>query len=365
MQVLQSYFTTGLCKVCYRELPAKIEYRSDDAAYITKSCPVHGYHEAMVEKSYKFWDTITQKNPDNPCWDIYNNVSTIEVTDRCNVQCKHCYHDPDNTLQDKPLEWIVATAKAAPGQVVCLAGAEPTMRKDLPELLYEIQNIPYGENTKLVTVYTNGVKLQNKDYVKELSAVKLTSICMSIHHPDYHNNKVWKNVSSALTNVIEEGIALAQVSFTVENKEQVRHAIEKILWIEEQGMQAQNYCIRSPAKIGVEFDQEREVFASEIYQWISEIAHEKKLNYFRHPNYGSNPYHVGTVLENSIIQVIHWADVNSVDTSYMYMGPWASFIPNTRGTFLIQAILRDGWKKGWWQGQRLVPEMQEVIFRNG
>ena len=130
-------------------------------------------------------------------------------------------------------------------------------------------------------------------------------------------------------------------------------------------MQAQNYCIRSPAKIGVEFDQEREVFASEIYQWISEIAHEKKLNYFRHPNYGSNPYHVGTVLENSIIQVIHWADVNSVDTSYMYMGPWASFIPNTRGTFLIQAILRDGWKKGWWQGQRLVPEMQEVIFRNG
>jgi len=363
MELVNSYFTTGLCKVCYRELPAQIEYRTDGSAYITKTCPSHGYQEAMVEKSYEFWDSITQKDPDNPCWDIYNNVSTIEVTDKCNVQCKHCYHDPDNTLQDKSLEWIVTTAKAAPGQVVCLAGAEPTMRKDLPELIAKIQSIPYGKSHKLVTVYTNGVKLQNKDYVKELAKVKLSSVCMSIHHPEYHSEKVWKNVSSALTNVIEEGIALAQVSFTVESREQVRHAIDKILWIEEKGIQATNYCIRSPAMIGVEFEREREIFASEIYDWISEIAKEKNLSYHRHPNYGSNPYHIGTVLEKSLIQVIHWADVNSVDTSYMYMGPWASFIPNTRGTFLIQAILRDGWKKGWWQGQKLVSDNQGIFFK--
>lgn len=362
MKIIKSYFTTGLCKVCYRELPASIEYRSDGAAYITKTCPAHGYQEAMVEKSYEFWDIITQKDPNNPCWDIYNNVSTIEVTDRCNVQCKHCYHDPDNTLQDKPLEWILATANSAPGQVVCLAGAEPTMRKDLPDLISKIQSIPYGNSTKLVTVYTNGVKLQNKDYVKTLSDVKLSSVCMSIHHPNYHSPKVWKNVSLALSNVIDQGIALAQVSFTVETKEQVRQAIEKILWIEKHDMHAVNYCIRSPARIGVEFEQEQEIFASEIFNWIKEIADEKSLPYSRHPNYGSNPYHVGTVLGDSLIQVIHWADVNSVDTSYMYMGPWASFIPNTRGTFLIQAIMRDGWKKGWWQGQRLVPESQQIQF---
>lgn len=121
MTIQKSYFTTGLCKVCYRELPATIEYRTDGAAYMTKTCPVHGHQEAMVEKSYDFWDSITQMNPDNQCWDVYNNVSTIEVTDRCNVQCKHCYHDPDNDIQDKPLEWIIKTAKAAPGHTVCLS----------------------------------------------------------------------------------------------------------------------------------------------------------------------------------------------------------------------------------------------------
>lgn len=355
---IKSYFTNGLCGTCYRELPAQIEYRANGAAYITKSCPDHGYHEAMVEKSWEFWDKITQKDPNNPCWDMYNNVSTIEVTDRCNVQCTHCYHSPDNTIPDKPLEWIVNTARSAPSPYICLSGAEPTMRVDLPELIYEIQQIPYGQKFKEANLYTNGIKLQNRNYVKKLSDVKLSSVSMSIHNPNYHSDVIWKNVSKALSNVIEEDISLGQVSFTVTNKEEVRHAVEKILWIKQHDMPAFNYCIRSPSEIGVPFVQEQEVFASDIYQWISEIAKEKDISYHRHSNYGSNPYHVGTVLDGNLVQVIHWANVKSVDTSYMYMGPWASFIPNTRGTFLIQAILRDGWKKGWWQGQRLYSENQ-------
>ena len=358
---LKSYFTTGLCGTCYKELPAQIEYRDDNAAYITKTCSEHGYQEAMVERSWKFWDSITQMDPNNQCWDMYNNISTIEVTDRCNVQCKHCYHSPDNSITDKPIEWIVQTAKAAPGQIVCLSGAEPTMRLDLPELICEIQKIPYGDKFKLANLYTNGIKLQNKNYVKKLANSKLSSINISVHHPNYHSDIIWKNVSKALYNVIEENIQLGQISFTVETKEQVNYAIEKILWINKHNISAFNYCIRSPAEIGVPFEKEREIFASEIYQWICEIAKEKNLSYQKHPNYGSNPYHIGTKLENNIIQVIHWANVMSVDTSYMYMGPWASFIPNTRGTFLIQAILRDGWKKGWWQGQRLYSESQSNV----
>jgi hypothetical protein len=356
MNVIKSNLTTGLCGVCYRELLAKIEYRSDGAAYITKTCPVHGHQEAMVEKSYEFWDTVTQTvlDLDNECWINYNNTGVIESTDRCNVTCKHCYHNPNNTIEDKPLEWIVQTAKSSPEGFICLMGAEPTMRGDLPELISEIRKIPYGDSFKQVSIYTNGIKLQNKDYVKKLKNSDISSVNMSIHHPNYHSEIIWKNVSMALRNVIEEKIQLGQISFVVENKEQVNHAIDKILWIGQNNIQAFNYCIRSPAQIGIPFIQEREIFASEIYQWISEIAKERGLSFKIHENYGSNPYHVATLLEDNIIQVIHWASVNSLDTSYMNMGPWASFIPNTRGTLLLQVILRDGWKKGWWQGQKLI-----------
>jgi hypothetical protein len=85
----------------------------------------------------------------------------------------------------------------------------------------------------------------------------------------------------------------------------------------------------------------------------------------KHPNMGSNPYHVGVLVDSNIkVQIIHWASAKSVDTSFMYMGPWAQFIPHTIGTFLIQAILREGWKKGWWQGQRLTdPEKTIKIVK--
>ena len=119
MAVLKANFTTGLCGTCYRELPAQIEYRDDGAAYITKTCPVHGFEEAMVERDWKFWDTATQKNPKNKTWQEYNNLSIIEVTERCNVQCKHCYHMPDNSIADKSTEHIIKLAEATYTEKIC------------------------------------------------------------------------------------------------------------------------------------------------------------------------------------------------------------------------------------------------------
>jgi organic radical activating enzyme len=363
--VLHTYNTRGLCSTCYRELGATVEYRSDGAAYITKTCPEHGYEEAMVEKDYNFWETALQTDPDNKTWNEYNDVTIIEATDRCNVQCKHCYHMPDNDIPDLPAETIIARALAAPTNGVVLMGAEPTVRKDLIDIIKEIKKRPAAIPKTNVAIYTNGIKLRDPDYVQELIEAKLNSVCMSIHNPDYHQTVIWDKVSAALTNVARSKLLLGQVSFTVESKDQVRHAVDKMLWLKNHDSLPNDFCVRSPARIGIEFEQEREIFASEIFQWLAEVAQEKNLSFKKHPNYGSNPYHVGTLLDENIpIQVIHWGTVKSVDTSYMYMGPWATFIPHTYGTFLIQAILREGWKKGWWQGQRLVPETKQIYTQN-
>jgi hypothetical protein len=142
----------------------------------------------------------------------------------------------------------------------------------------------------------------------------------------------------------------------VENKDHVNEAVDKMLYMKAHDMLPNNFCMRSPAEIGIPFEQEQEIFASDIWQWLSEVATERGLTFEKHPNFGSNPYHVGALFDGMCMQVIHWASAVSVDTAYMYMGPWASFIPNTHGTMLIQAILRDGMKKGWWQGRRLLSE---------
>lgn len=355
MNVIESYHTTGLCGTCYRELPAQIEFRDNGAAYIVKTCPVHGYQEAMVERDAEFWRSATQTNPNNATWEVYNKVSLVEVTDRCNVQCKHCYHAPDNAVEDLPAEFIINKALSMPTEIVCLMGAEPTMREDLPYIIKEITQRK-GTIPKRVDIYTNGVKLKNLDYVKELAGSGINAISMSIHNSEYHKPAIWRNVCTALDNIISAGVQFGQVSFTVENKDHVNEAVDKMLYMKSRGIRPNNFCIRSPAEIGIAFEQDKEIFASEIWQWLVEVAAERGVQFAKHPNFGSNPYHVGATFDELPLQVIHWATVNSVDTSYMYMGPWASFIPNTRSTMLIQAILRDGMKKGWWQGRRLFAE---------
>jgi organic radical activating enzyme len=364
MSVIKKTFTTGLCGVCYCELPAQIEYRDDNAAYITKHCPTHGYEETMVEVDWKFWDAATQKNPHNDTWKEYNNVSIIEITDRCNVQCKHCYQMPDNSIPDKSTQHIVKLIEAAPTEKVCLMGAEPTMREDLPEIIREAQKF-----NKKISIYTNGVKLQKENYINELMEAGLCSVNMSIHNPSYHDLNIWKNVQRGLRNASQAGIKFGQVSFTVETKEEVELAMNQILWVLSnvpEVLRPQDFCIRSPSEIGLPFEKEREIFASEIFTWIREVALDKKLSFIKHPNHGSNPYHVGGLLVDpktqrmQTIQIIHWANVKSVDTSFMYMGPWASFMPNTWSTFLIQAILRDGLRKGWYQGHAIMKNKDSI-----
>jgi organic radical activating enzyme len=346
------------------ELPATIEYRDDGSAYIVKTCPTHGYEEAMVERDYKFWDTALQTDPTNDTWNAYNDITIIEVTDRCNVQCKHCYHSPDNEIEDLPAELIIARALAVPTSTVCFMGAEPTMRKDLPYIIKEICNRPAAVPKTKVMMYTNGLKIRDKEYLQSLVDSGLNLISMSIHNPEYHNAAVWKKVDQALQNIAESSIMIAQLSFTVESKQQVRYAVEKMIWLKSQGRLPYNFCVRSPSQIGIPFEQDKEIFASEIYDWLTEVANELGLSFGKHSNIGSNPYHIGVVLDNNIIiQIIHWATAKSLDTSYMYMGPYAQFIPHTFGTFLLQAILRDGWKKGWWQGQRLTnANTKEIKF---
>jgi len=350
--IINSHSTSGLCSTCYRDLPAQIEYRDDGAAYIIKTCPDHGYEEAMIERSWEFWKDMPQNNPNNRTYAAYN-MTMIEVTDRCNVMCAHCYHIPNNKIKDQPVDVIVNKAIRQQAGAICLIGAEPTMRDDLDEI---IKGIIAKKPPIITTVGTvsNGIRIADKDYLKKLEDAGLWDMSISIHNPKYHKDMIWEKVNKGLTNLLESNIHLGQVGFTVENYEEIKFAVDKILWFKNNGYNAGDYCIRSPGDIGTIVKPEDEIFASDLVRMISQYAEEKNISFEKHPNYGSNPYHVGYLLDGISIQVIHWPGARTVDTRWMNIGPWAEFIPNSRGSFVLQTILRDGWKKGWWQGQQLL-----------
>lgn len=67
----------------------------------------------------------------------------IEITSRCNLRCKYCYYfnSPGENYTELPLaEWLQFFDELGACGVmsVCLAGGEPFIRRDLPELIAAI-----------------------------------------------------------------------------------------------------------------------------------------------------------------------------------------------------------------------------------
>jgi len=85
------------------------------------------------------------------------NYMIFQITDRCNASCEHCFNwkkvqNPDNKeLSISEIEKL--TKKLPPMLLVNLCGGEPTMRKDLPEI---VSLFTKNTKAKYITIPTNG-----------------------------------------------------------------------------------------------------------------------------------------------------------------------------------------------------------------
>jgi organic radical activating enzyme len=347
------YHTTSFCHVCYREVQAEIHTRDDDSVWISKECPEHGHHEFLVEKDASFWNNTLSKS--SAAYNAYNNTMMIEVTDRCNVKCEHCYHQPDNSIPDKPIEWVIAKALRVSQPIIQLIGAEPTLRDDLPEICKILK-----QNGKIPTTYSNGVRLKDKDYLLKLYNSGLASLSLSIHDPTYHNKNVWNNVKECIDNIhklTESGIIptnfLGQVSFNIREEKNVSEALDKIIEFNKIGIKC-IYMFRSPAEVGWEFYQKEEVFVSTLFKWIETECKNRDLDFSINQEYGNSPYKIVVNIGTIRIGLVHWPSVKTIDMKWTSIGPYASFIDGTFGNLMIQTIQKEGMKKGWWLGHRII-----------
>lgn len=85
----------------------------------------------------------------------------LEITPRCNLRCRYCYFfdNPDVTYQELSTgEWLTFIDELGQCGVmnVCLAGGEPFIREDLPELIEAIVR-----NRMRFTLLSNGTLINN------------------------------------------------------------------------------------------------------------------------------------------------------------------------------------------------------------
>lgn len=105
----------------------------------------------------------------------------IDLTHRCNMSCNICYAVNRN-LPDITVEYIDEVCRKLPKTVIFrLLGGEPTLNENLFEIIETIHKYRH-----MVSLITNGKKLADFNYAKELKKVLPYGISISFDGGWYH-----------------------------------------------------------------------------------------------------------------------------------------------------------------------------------
>lgn len=323
--------TLSICETCYRHVPA-MRFERDGSIWLGKSCKWHGYREYLVEPDADFYLGYNYRRR---ALESY----FIEVTNRCNLTCPHCYQEPDSKSVDPSIEYLLDIIKSWPddGFSVALVGAEPTVRKDLPELVYAIQALP--GKPRGIMILTNGVYLADKEYASKFKDFKNLMWTIGLNHPDYQGHTVRRKQMEGIENCRELGLHIKNVSYTLEDMTQLEYCLEEI---QEWGTSVcEQYRIRCGADIG-RHPGGPKIFLSDLVRATEQISTEHGWSCTYDLEYG-NRAHYPMVINGILVKVIQWPDVKTLDLLEVQTEAIADILPGKPPSPLVhQVILRDG-----------------------
>lgn len=325
--------TVSLCHQCHAHIPA-YTYMRDGQLWMAKSCKLHGITHHLLERDYEFWKSRVYTTEEIFAF-TFRNILT-EVTDRCNLECPHCYHLPDNKIVDEPIDDILRRIEGWGLDRVDInfAGAEPTIRKDFPKLLQEIK--------KRWPVYslgalTNGVKFADRDWVKRCRDAGLDNLILGLNHPSYINNEtIRRKQLKAIENCNAEGIWVYSIGYTMSSISELHDILEEIC---TQPWTPEHFRIRYGVDIG-RYPNQQKMFASDTYKEIKEWCDRKGVS-FEDEEGDNNLHHTMVKVGGKSVRIIQWCDETDINMEELRTGPYCDFVSDGLTNFLHQVIRRD------------------------
>ncbi|PMP60953.1 MAG: radical SAM protein [Caldisphaera sp.] len=176
------HYTTSLCPVCMRLLPARI-FERDGKVYLRKVCPEHGEFEELYYGDSKLYTRMMKfeetgkgagkikayVNLTAPCpyncgfcsmHENHTALANLVVTNRCNLSCYYCffYAEKAGYIYEPSIELLRYQIEQLKKQGVTMAiqitGGEPTLRDDLPEIVKMLRE----EGVRHIQLNTAGIK---------------------------------------------------------------------------------------------------------------------------------------------------------------------------------------------------------------
>jgi len=191
LQVIKE--TKSLCPECLQVLDATI-LEEDNKVYIEKECPEHGKFREIYWSDYEQYQRAETLRCDgdglsNPRTETklgcpydcgicpehksHTGLAIIDVTNRCNLKCPICFANAAAAgyVYEPSKEQIFEMIKnlrrnePVPPPALQFSGGEPTIRKDLFELVKKAKELGFHH----VEVNTNGLRLaKSVDYCRGL-----------------------------------------------------------------------------------------------------------------------------------------------------------------------------------------------------
>lgn len=335
--------TVSICHECYKHVPA-LKYVLDNKLYLVKHCEEHGTHRYVIENDYEFISKLTCSYKTMN----YNDMVLIEVSDKCNIDCPHCYHIPNNKIKDPAIESLLAQIKVIDEKIktqsslgewsVCLAGAESSMHKNFHELVSEIKNY----NKKItVQVMTNGIRFADLDFTKRAKAAGVNSLLVGLNHPNYIDNEtIRRKQLLAIDNCREAAIQVGYISYTMSTLQEMHDILTEITTRDWNPIQ---FRIRYGSDIGRNIGQER-LYLSDIYNLFKTWCAEHNVEFRLLETMDNNIYHIMVKVGRHMIRLIQWCDEYDIDMENLISGPWCNFVPGGQTNFLNQIIRRNAFK---------------------
>jgi hypothetical protein len=176
--------------------------KKDGRVIITKTCKTHGTFNDVYFSDSNLYDRFQKYRAigtglENPTTEVKKGcpydcglcpnhktstiLANIDLTNRCNFSCPLCFANARKSgfVYEPTMDQIrlmlqtLRDEKPVPCYAVQFAGGEPTMRKELPEIIRMAKDMGFVQ----VMIATNGMKMaQSKEYCKKLKDTPLSTI---------------------------------------------------------------------------------------------------------------------------------------------------------------------------------------------
>ncbi|CAH2002519.1 unnamed protein product [Acanthoscelides obtectus] len=153
----------------------------------------------------------------------YHNYLRISLTERCNLRCQYCMPEEGVKLTEKPhlltTDEVIKIARLFVKEGVDkirLTGGEPTVRKDLPDIIYNLKQI---EGLKTVAMTTNGLVLTKQLVALQKAGLDIVNVSLDTlvaeKYEKITRRKGWNRVMMGIDLALQLGYNPVKVNCVV------------------------------------------------------------------------------------------------------------------------------------------------------